>query len=62
MSLAMSQAGTATDNGYAERFVGVVSLPILLSSMHERVYQLSKETDPNLLERRWREELWRIAV
>ena len=58
----MSQAGTTTDNGYAERFVDVVSLPILLSSMPERVYQLSKETDPNLLERRWREELWRIAV
>jgi hypothetical protein len=62
MSLAMSQAGTTTDNGYSMHFVGLLSPRFLLSSMPERVYQLSKETDPNPLERRWREELWRIAV
>jgi hypothetical protein len=43
-------------------FAGLLSPRFLLSRMPERVYRLSKKTDPNPLERRWREELWRIAV
>ena len=43
MSLAMSQAGTATDNDYSMHFVGLLSPHFLLSSMPERVYQLSKK-------------------